>query len=112
VLRAATPIDAVARAQRVEVVGRACVLAARQEQRVDDGVELDRRRLRRGQARELGVGEADVERRIVNDERTASPMKARSSGTISANSGLSARKPSDRPCTAKASGCTARCGLM
>ncbi len=65
VLRAARIVDAIARAERVEIVRRARMLAPRQRQGVDAIVQDDGRP---PEARIFGVEEADVEGRVVNDQ--------------------------------------------
>lgn len=60
-------IDAIARAERVERVLRAGMLAARDRQRVDHPrLFVDRRKAQRAQ---LAIDEAEVEGRVVRDQR-------------------------------------------
>src|SRR6185369_6021366 len=66
VLGAAGIVDTVARAQRIEIVGPDRMLAARQEQRVDQPLACDQRALH---ALELGAEEAVIEAGIVDDQR-------------------------------------------
>ena len=66
VLGAARIVDAVARAQIVEAVGPGRVLAARQQQRVDQPLARDQRL---AGALELGIEEAEIERGVVRDQR-------------------------------------------
>ncbi len=75
-------VDAVALAQRIETVALARMQAARQRQRVEhladrrDGARIA------GQARELGVEETDVERRVVNDELGAADEREQLVGDL------------------------------
>ena len=66
VLGAAGIVDRIARAESVEPVRHAGMLAARQQQRIDQPIARDRLPL---DAVELGIDEADVERGVVDDER-------------------------------------------
>jgi hypothetical protein len=66
VLGAARIVDRIARAEIVETVRHAGMLAPRQQQRIDQPVAPDRRPL---DAVEFGVDEADVERRVVDHQR-------------------------------------------
>jgi len=66
VFSAAGIVDRIARAEIVEAIRDARMLASRQRQRVDQPFARDQRPL---DAVELGVDEADIERRVVNDQR-------------------------------------------
>ena len=66
VLGAAGIVDRIARAEIIEPVRHAGMLAPRQQQRVDQPVARDRRPL---DAVELGIDEADVERGVVDHQR-------------------------------------------
>ena len=68
-LHAPGVVDAVALAQRIQAGGENGILAARQRQRIDDPLGLQRRV---AEAAQLGVEEADVERGVVRDD-PASP---------------------------------------
>ena len=65
-LGAAGIVDRIARAEIVQPVRHARMLAARQQQRVDQPLARDRLPL---DTVELGIDEADVERGVVDDER-------------------------------------------
>ena len=66
VLGAAGIVDRIARAEIVETVRHARMLAPRQQQRVDQPVARNRRPL---DAVKLGVDEADIERSVVDHQR-------------------------------------------
>ena len=66
VLGAAGIIDRIARAEIVEAIRHAGMLAPRQQQRVDQPVAHDHRPL---DAIEFGIDKADIERRVVNHQR-------------------------------------------
>jgi hypothetical protein len=59
---------------------------------------------------QFGVQEADVEGGVVDDELGAGEELEQLVGDLAANSGLSARKSSVRPCTARV-GVARRSGL-
>ena len=108
VLGAAGIVDRIARAEIVEPVRYAGMLAARQQQRIDQPVAQDRLPL---DAVEFGIDEADVERGVVDDERRiANEFQEFVDHLV--NSGLLARNSVDRPCTSKASAGMSRSGLM
>jgi hypothetical protein len=105
---AAGVVDLEALAERVERVRLAREALARQRQAVGDADVVDGDR-RSADALELDVEKADVEGGVVDDDlpRTNSI----SSSATCSNSGLSARKSSDRPCTLYASTLLRRSGL-
>src|SRR5690606_7670598 len=65
VLGALRIVDAIAGAEGIQVVGRARMLAPREEERIDHLLQIDRRMAR---AREFRIQEAYVEGGIVDDE--------------------------------------------
>ena len=66
----------------------------------------------RRQPLQLGIEEADVEGRVVDDERRIAEEVQKLVGDVAQRAACPSGTRSDSPCTARASGCTSRSGLM
>ncbi len=108
VLGSARIVDAIARAQRIEVVGCAWMFSARQRQGVEGAGRIERRRADAGEFR---VQKADVEAGVVRHEPRIAEELREARRRSPRTRGLSARKASVRPWTANAPWDMARSGL-